>query len=117
MTDNLTKEQRSYCMSNIRSKYTKPELIIKIKLKKKNFVYHPRLYGKPDFANFKKRTAIFIDGCFWHRCPKHFVEPKSNKKYWLPKIERNVLRDKEIIIAYLNAGWKVTRIWEHELRI
>jgi DNA mismatch endonuclease (patch repair protein) len=115
MSDNLTKEQRSFCMSKIRSRDTKPELYIKNKLR--GFIYHPKnIFGNPDFINWKDKEVIFIDGCFWHKCPKHFIEPKSNRKYWIPKLEKNVLRDKEINLAYKNSTWKVLRIWEHELK-
>jgi DNA mismatch endonuclease (patch repair protein) len=111
--DNLTKKQRSFCMSKIRSSKTKPELILKKKLK--GFEYQPKAYGRPDFINYKKKEVLFIDGCFWHKCPKHYIQPKSNKRYWLPKLERNILRAEEVNIAYKNAGWKVARIWEHEV--
>jgi len=114
MSDKLTKEQRSFCMSKIKGKNTKPELIYKSK--NLNLKYQPKIFGNPDFADFKNKTAIFIDGCFWHKCPRHFVEPKSNKKYWIPKLEKNYLRDKEISLAYENSGWKIIRIWEHELK-
>ena len=102
-------------MSRIRGKNTKPELICKKRLK--GFKYQPKnLFGDPDFINYKKKTVVFIDGCFWHKCPKHFIKPKSNKIYWLSKIERNVLRDKEVTFAYRKSGWKVKRIWGHELK-
>lgn len=113
MADNLTKKQRSFCMSNIRRSNTKPELILKKKLK--GFIYQPRVFGYPDFINYKRRIVIFVDGCFWHKCPKHFRDPKSNKKYWNLKLEKNRLRDQEINIAYKNSGWKIKRIWEHNL--
>jgi len=101
-------------MSKIRSKNTKPERFFKKKFK--GFAYHPKnLFGNPDFINYKKKVIVFVDGCFWHKCPYHFVEPKANKKYWLPKIEKNVSRDKEITLAYKNSGWKVVRFWEHQL--
>jgi len=115
MADNLTKEQRSFCMSRIRSKDTKPEL--KHKAKNLHLEYQPKgLFGNPDFVDWKKKIVVFIDGCFWHKCPKHFIEPKSNREYWLPKLKRNVIRDKETDISYKNAGWKVIRIWEHDLK-
>jgi len=115
MSDTLTKEQRSYCMSKIKSSHTKPELILKKYLKE--FNHNPkRIFGNPDFINFKEKVVIFIDGCFWHKCPIHYKEPKSNKRYWIPKLEKNVIRDKENAIAYKNAGWGVIRIWEHELK-
>ena len=79
-------------MSRIRSRYTKPEL--KHKSENLHLEYQPKgLLGKPDFVYWKKKILVFIDGCFWHKCPKHFIAPKSNKKYWLPKLERNVIRD------------------------
>ena len=112
--DNLTKVQRSYCMSRIKSAGTKVELISKKKFN--NLVYQPNIYGKPDFANFKDKIVIFIDGCFWHKCPKHYIEPKSNKKYWIPKLHRNAARAEEVNSNYKFAGWKVIRIWEHDLK-
>ena len=115
MADNLTKAQRSYCMSRIRSSRTKAEL--KHKAKNIHLKYQPKgLFGSPDFIDWNRKIVIFIDGCFWHKCPRHFIEPKSNKKYWLSKLERNAMRDKEINFAYKRAGWKVTRVWEHELK-
>jgi len=115
MADNLTKSQRSYCMSKIRRSHTKPELKLKEKLK--GFEHCPKgLFGSPDFINWRKKIVVFIDGCFWHKCPLHFKEPKSNRKYWLPKLMRNVIRDREVDMAYKNAGWRVLRIWEHELK-
>jgi DNA mismatch endonuclease (patch repair protein) len=113
MTDTLTKKQRSFCMSRIKSKRTKPELFLKKKLK--GFVYQPKTFGNPDFSSYTKREVIFVDGCFWHKCPKHFVKPKSNKSYWIPKLERNVQRSKEVEVTYKIAGWKVKRIWECEI--
>lgn len=114
MADNLTKEQRSFCMSRIKRSGTKAEL--KHKKRFSGFEYQPKgIYGNPDFIDWKNKTAVFIDGCFWHKCQKHFVEPKSNKSYWLPKLEKNVIRGREININYKQSGWKVVRIWEHEL--
>ena len=117
MPDTLTKEQRSYCMSRIKSKHTNPEIILKNELKLHKFVYHSKnTFGNPDFINRESKIVIFVDGCFWHKCLIHCKEPKSNKRYWLPKLERNVIRDREIDISYKKAGWRVIRIWEHELR-
>ena len=113
MTDNLTKKQRSYCMSKIRCRNTSPELILKEKFK--SLEYQPKEFGNPDFIDYKNKTVIFIDGCFWHKCPLHWNKPKSNKKYWLLKLDRNAVRDNEVNLAYKTAGWKVKRIWEHEL--
>ena len=104
-------------MSRIRAKNTIPELILKKEMKLHGFVHQPKnTPGNPDFINYKNKTVVFIDGCFWHKCPLCFKEPKSNKRYWLPKLERNTVRAKEIGIAYKTAGWKVVRIWEHKLK-
>lgn len=75
-----------------------------------------KVMGKPDLYFPAGKLAIFIDGCFWHMCPVHYVEPKSNLSYWLPKIERNIIRDKEINRLLQNSGIHVIRIWEHEIQ-
>jgi DNA mismatch endonuclease (patch repair protein) len=117
MADVLTKKQRSYCMSRIRSSKTKPELKLKRLMKSLGFLYQPKgILGKPDFADKKRKIAVFIDGCFWHGCSKHFIKPKSNRGYWLPKIKQNKKRDMEVSATLKKAGWKVIRIWEHELK-
>lgn len=100
-------------MSRIKSRDTRPELILKSRLK--GYIYQPQTFGNPDFISYKKKEVIFVDGCFWHKCPIHYKEPKSNKKYWLPKIKKNCLRDREISMAYINSGWKISRVWEHDL--
>jgi len=116
MADVHTKQQRSHNMSMIKSKNTKPELKIKKLMKKLGFTYQPKgIYGKPDFVTKKQKIAVFVDGCFWHKCPKCFVEPKSNRKYWAPKLEQNVKRAKEVNKALKKEGWKVMRFWEHEI--
>ena len=117
MPDNLKKEQRSYCMSRITSRETIPELILKKEMKSQGFIYQPKgTFGNPDFIHKGKKIVVFIDGCFWHMCTKCFKEPKSNKEYWIHKLERNAIRDKEITLAYENSDWEVIRIWEHELK-
>lgn len=62
----------------------------------------------------RAKLAVFVDGCFWHRCPQHGTEPKSNTGYWSPKLDRNVERDRETDERLRRAGWEVLRIWEHE---
>ena len=74
------------------------------------------LPGKPDIAIKKHKLVIFLDSCFWHKCPKHFKQPKSNLEYWIPKIDRNVNRDKEINKFYSEHNWHLMRIWEHEIK-
>ena len=116
MADVHTKEKRSYNMSRIRGRDTKPELKLKDLLERKGFVYQPNESGKPDFINYKKKIIIFVDGCFWHKCPKCFRLPSTNTKFWRDKINKNVLRDKEITKNYQSSGWKVIRIWECEIK-
>jgi len=73
------------------------------------------LFGSPDFVFPKKRVVIFVDGCFWHGCPKHYRRPKSRQKYWDAKIQRNQQRDRQVTRTLRAKGWKVVRIWEHSL--
>lgn len=118
MVDNLTREQRSYCMSRIRSKWTLPEKKVHNFLKgwKIKHSMHPKIEGSPDVILTDKKIAIFIHGCFWHKCPKCFIKPKSKKSYWNPKIDKNVKRDKLKIDILKNHGWKIIQIWEHEIK-
>ena len=74
------------------------------------------LIGRPDFVFRKARVAVFLDGCFWHKCPKCHRQPKANESYWLDKMARNVARDTEVTLTLTAAGWKVLRIWEHSLK-
>ena len=116
--DVLTKAQRSRTMASIKSKWTRPEKKVRAFLLKEGIGYiaHPSISGNPDFVLKGKKVAIFINGCFWHMCPKCFVHPKTNKHYWLPKLQKNVMRDK---IAHHNlslSGYKVIVIWEHQFK-
>lgn len=69
---------------------------------------------RPDVVFTRRRIACFIDGCYWHRCPEHGSQPKSNADYWGPKLDGNVRRDGRVDAALKAAGWTVVRIWEHE---
>lgn len=74
------------------------------------------LPGKPDFAFPRQRVAIFVDGCFWHGCPDHYRRPKSRQDFWDAKVAANVNRDCLVNELLAARGWKVLRLWEHELR-
>jgi DNA mismatch endonuclease (patch repair protein) len=74
------------------------------------------LFGKPDFAFRKERVAIFVDGCFWHCCPKHGKMPASNRAFWKEKLAGNRARDRLVNWTLRRRGWRVLRIWEHELK-
>jgi len=116
MADIFSKEKRSWVMSRIRSKDTKIESIFASKMKenKIKFKRYPKLLGRPDFL-VGKNIVVFIDGCFWHRCPIHYREPKTKKNFWTPKIERNVQRDKAVNKSLKKEGYKIIRFWEHEV--
>jgi DNA mismatch endonuclease (patch repair protein) len=76
---------------------------------------HLSLPGRPDFAFPHERVVLFIDGCFWHRCPRCSQIPRSRRAYWLPKLLRNVERDREADRLLRKLGWKVLHVWEHSL--
>ncbi len=117
----MTKEQRSRCMASIRSKGTKPELLVRRYLFAHGYRYrlnHPHLPGHPDIVMRKYRTVIFVNGCFWHGhegC-KHFVMPKSRTDFWQAKIRRNQARDKEEQQKLANMGWHCITVWECQLK-
>jgi DNA mismatch endonuclease (patch repair protein) len=114
--DKFSTETRSKIMSAIKSKNTQPEKKLREMLSERGYRYRLH-YGKEkiDIAFPSKKLAIFVDGCFWHQCPKHSHLPKSNKSYWLPKLRENMRRAKEKDRRLKNAGWKVIHVWEHEI--
>ena len=118
MTDVLTREQRSYNMSRIRGRDTNPELILRKALWSNSLRYRlkSKLPGKPDLIFPGRKVAIFVDGCFWHKCPEHFQWPTSRAEFWKNKISRTVERDGEITGQLEKMDWTVLRVWEHELR-
>lgn len=73
------------------------------------------VFGKPDFVFRAQRVCIFVDGCFWHRCPRCYREPTSNASYWTTKFQRNTKRDRLVSKTLRADGWHVLRIWEHQL--
>jgi DNA mismatch endonuclease, patch repair protein len=120
MVDWLTPEQRSRNMAAIRSVRTKPEerlaLLLAAMLPRRRVVQHAALPGKPDFYLPGLKLAVFMDGCFWHGCPKHGRIPVDNREYWEPKLARNRERDHTAVVALHRQGVSTVRIWEHELR-
>ena len=115
------KETRSYNMSCIKGKNTKPEEMVRKFLFSKGFRYRKndkRLPGSPDIVLPKYKTVIFVNGCFWHGhegC-KYFVWPKSNEEFWKNKIKTNIERDNKKIEQLEELGWKVIIVWECELK-
>lgn len=119
MADVHTQEQRSYNMSQIRSRDTKPEIILRKLLfgdGYRGFRVKSDLPGKPDIVYTKYRVAIFVDGCFWHKCPQCFQKPATNAEFWEKKITGNVKRDEKINEQLNKDNWNVVRIWEHEIK-
>lgn len=119
MPDVFTKKKRSQVMAAIRSRGNKDtELKLASILRAagiRGWRRHPPLPGRPDFIFRHERLAVFVDGCFWHGCPKHGRKPGSNRAYWLPKLRRNRARDAAVKLSLCSAGWTVIRLWEHDL--
>lgn len=117
MSDFLTQKQRSNLMSKIRGRNTRPEIALRHALWAMGIRYRLKstLPGKPDIVVTKYKTAIFVDGCFWHHCPIHGHFPSSNKQFWRQKLNANMARDKRVTKSLKSAGWHVLRLWEHEV--
>ncbi|WP_043583443.1 very short patch repair endonuclease [Geminisphaera colitermitum] len=124
MSDVFTKAKRSAVMARIRGSGNKDTELRLIAIFRENGITGWRrkqtVLGKPDFVFRKphsgmKRLAVFVDGCFWHGCPLHGTQPKNNAEFWLAKIARNQTRDQLVTRTLRARGWRVLRIWEHEL--
>lgn len=117
MSDVMTPEQRSRCMSRIRGANTSVELRLRLSLWRAGLRYRlgRRLPGRPDLTFVGARVAVFVDGCFWHACPAHGVAPKSNALFWKTKIGGNVERDAQVNRILREDGWTVIRLWEHDV--
>jgi DNA mismatch endonuclease (patch repair protein) len=115
--DNLTKKQRKLCMTKIKGKNTKPEIIVRkilSKLGTRYRLHNSELAGKPDIVIAKTKKIIFINGCFWHQhknCKKQAM-PKVNRRYWEPKLQGNIEKQVQDIKLLKKQGWKVYKIWE-----
>lgn len=114
-----TKKQRSFNMSRIKSRDTACECAFRKYIWSKGirgYRKHARLPGKPDIYFPKIKLAVFVDGCFWHKCPKCFVKPVSNMKFWNRKIAENVKRDRRVNVLLKRNGIAVLRFREHILK-
>lgn len=103
-----------------RRRDTKPERLLRSALHQQGYRFRvdlPVRAGdrtvRPDIVFPRVRVAVFVDGCFWHRCPRHGVKPHHNSAYWQAKLDRNVERDRLVTCALQAEGWNVLRIWEH----
>ena len=120
MADKLTPERRSENMRRIRSKDTKPELVVRRMLHALGYRYrlHRKdLPGKPDLVFGRRRKAIFVHGCFWHQhdACREGRKPSSNSQYWGPKLDRNKQRDMEAYAKLRELGWSIEVVWECEI--
>lgn len=119
--DWMTREQRSRNMAAIRSKGNKStEVALRFRMVRagiRGWRTHARdLPGRPDFVFDALKLAVFVDGCYWHGCPKCGHIPSQNRPYWSRKIEGNQTRDKRVRARLRRQGWSVIRIWEHEIK-
>jgi DNA mismatch endonuclease (patch repair protein) len=116
--DTISRKRRSWNMSRIHSKNTKPELLIRKALSKLGYKYrlNYKTYGHPDIAFPKHKIAIFIHGCFWHQhgCSNSVI-PKTNRRFWRMKMRSNIQRDKMTIKMLKMNKWRVITIWECEV--
>jgi DNA mismatch endonuclease (patch repair protein) len=121
MMDTLTPQQRSERMRRVRSRDTKPEMDLRKLVWGLGHRYRKNnasIVGKPDIAFVRRKRAIFLHGCFWHRhdCPNGLRQPKTRLDFWLPKFQRNVARDAVVQGQLTAEGWQSLVVWECELR-
>jgi len=120
MADVFSTAKRSEIMSRVRSKGNKSTELRMIDILRaqgligwrRNF----RLVGNPDFVFPKLRLAIFVDGCFWHSCPLHGSIPSNNQDFWKRKLANNAARDHFVSTSLKESGWRVLRVWQHDLK-
>jgi len=118
-TDSVSRQKRSEIMRAVKSRGNKATERVFARILRRHKIArwqrHVALAGNPDFAFRKERVALFIDGCFWHGCGRHCRMPKGNRSYWTQKIASNMARDRRVERKLRNSGWRVLRIWEHDL--
>lgn len=119
MADIWNKQKRSDVMSLIRSSGNKATELRLIEIFREygitGWLRNRKLPGKPDFTFRRERIVVFVDGCFWHGCPKCYKRPASNQEYWDDKIVANRKRDRLVNRELKSLGWQVVRVWQHQL--
>lgn len=120
MADQFTRAQRSEIMRRVKGQNTSLELAVGTALRRaglKGWRRHGRgVLGTPDFYRAQEKLAIFVDGCWWHGCRRCYRRPKSNTEYWDAKKARNVARRNAVTRGLRRSGWRVLRLWEHDVR-
>ena len=116
MADIFTKAKRSAVMARIRGSGNKDTELRMIAVFRAHGITgwrrNVRVFGKPDFVFRAAKLAVFVDGCFWHGCPRHATMPVNNRAFWEAKLARNAARDREVTNALRKSGWRVLRVWE-----
>jgi DNA mismatch endonuclease (patch repair protein) len=104
-------------MARIRSRDTAPEVLLRRVLRQHGLrpTYHPKLPGSPDMGFVRRKVAVFLDGCFWHGCPQHYVAPRTRQLFWRRKLADNVDRDGKADTLLHANGFRVVHVWQHEL--
>ena len=119
MTDVFSVAERSEIMSRVRGRGNKATELALITILRRHGIAgwrrHVCTFGNPDFVFARCRLAVFVDGCFWHGCSKHRTLPTSNQAFWSAKLARNKRRDRLVVRTLKKGGWRVLRIWQHEL--
>jgi DNA mismatch endonuclease, patch repair protein len=119
MSDVYSKAKRSTIMSRVKSHGNKSTELRLVQIFRRNGIIgwrrNSNVYGAPDFVFTAVRVAVFVDGCFWHGCPAHATKPATNKAFWEQKLKRNRSRDRLVVKTLRISGWRVLRIWQHEL--
>ena len=111
---------RSSNMSKIRERDTAPEMLLRKALWHRGFRFRVNFKvgeARPDIVFTSRKVVIFIDGCFWHGCPQHYVMPRTRSEFWSTKLLSNTIRDRKQTVALIESGWRVLRFWEHELEV
>jgi DNA mismatch endonuclease (patch repair protein) len=120
MADVFNKAKRSEVMSRIRGKGNKNTELALLRLMRASGITgwrrHQPVFGNPDFVFPSERVAVFVDGCFWHGCPRHRQYPATNGAFWRKKLDANTKRDLLVARTLKNKGWTVVRIWECQLK-
>jgi DNA mismatch endonuclease (patch repair protein) len=118
--DNFSRQKRSEIMAKVRSWGNASTEVKALRILKSGAVTGWRrqlsIFGRPDFAFPKARVALFIDGCFWHGCPRCYQPPKSSAAFWREKLRKNKKRDAKVSKQLRKSGWKVIRLWECQLK-
>jgi len=120
MGDVFSVADRSRIMSRVKDRGNKATELRLIEILKDGSITgwrrRTKIFGKPDFVFHKQRLVVFVDGCFWHNCPKHGNVPATNSEFWTAKLKRNFERDRLVNRQLRNRGWRIVRLWQHDLK-